>query len=47
MSGYISQAWTMNSLRLSLKLSRMSLGSRLGLSTPVDSNFRQTTVALI
>src|SRR6218665_367377 len=33
--------------RLSLKMSGRSLGSRLGLSTPVGSNFGQTTVALI
>src|SRR6218665_2927320 len=33
--------------RLSLEMSGRSLGSRLGLSTPVGSNFGQTTVALI
>ena len=30
--------------RLSLKMSGRSLGSRLGLSTPVGSNFGQTTI---
>src|SRR6218665_861279 len=43
--------WTMDRLRsmprLSLKMSGRSLGSRLGLSTPVGSNCGQTTVALI
>src|SRR6218665_1336353 len=43
--------WTMGRLRsrrrLSLKMSGRSLGSRLGLSTQVGSNFGQTTVALI
>jgi len=33
--------------RLSLNMSGRNLGSRLGLSTPVGSNFGQTTVALI
>src|SRR6218665_3341963 len=34
-------------LMLLLKTSGKSLGSRLGLSTPVGSNFGQTTVALM
>src|SRR6218665_2675214 len=46
-----SNRWTMDGLRcmpmLSLKMNGRSLGSRLGLSTPVGSNFGQTTVALI
>src|SRR6218665_2776028 len=43
--------WTIDRLRsvhrLSLKMSGKNLGSRLGLSTLVGSNFGQTTIALM